>query len=419
MNTNGLTWKKCDFHLHTKKDKEFKYSGEKDRFISDYINKLKESNIEVAAITNHNKFDWDEFKALKQKANKNSISLFPGIELSVKEGKNGIHCLVIFKEEDWLILDKTPHNNKIQKFLDEIFKEEQVKIRNQHCNYDLSEVIEKLNTYQANYFIILAHVYQEKGFFNECGIPIIKSYGEKKWFKDKVIGLQKVTTKKGEHLELEKVMNKKLAHIECSDCKSIDDIDKNDLKSYIKLDDSTFQSVVFSFENPLERISYTNNHFNHPYITSVQFDGGIYDKKEILLSKELNSIIGIRGSGKSTLIELIRYGLEIESSKSDEEYKKKLLKYALGSGGKIIINIKNHENKEYKIMRTLEEKSKIYDEKGELLKQNINSLIKNPLYFGQKDLSLIDATSEIDLMDKLTANNINTYDEEIDLKKSY
>ena len=56
-----------DFHLHTRKDKEFKYSGDEDRFVSDYIDKLKEEKIGLGVITNHNKFDLGEFKALKKK----------------------------------------------------------------------------------------------------------------------------------------------------------------------------------------------------------------------------------------------------------------------------------------------------------------------------------------------------------------
>ena len=33
MFTSGAEWIRADFHLHTKADKEFSYTGEEDRFI--------------------------------------------------------------------------------------------------------------------------------------------------------------------------------------------------------------------------------------------------------------------------------------------------------------------------------------------------------------------------------------------------
>ncbi|MCI5123359.1 MAG: hypothetical protein D3925_02490, partial [Candidatus Electrothrix sp. AR5] len=62
--TNGSKWLKADFHLHTKADKEFKYTGEENDFIISYVAKLKEQNITIGVITNHNKFDKDEFGQL-------------------------------------------------------------------------------------------------------------------------------------------------------------------------------------------------------------------------------------------------------------------------------------------------------------------------------------------------------------------
>ena len=69
---NGNTWIRADFHLHTKADKEFKYDGEGNSFVTEYIDKLNSNRIKLGVITNHNKFVLDEFKALKRKAKKSS-----------------------------------------------------------------------------------------------------------------------------------------------------------------------------------------------------------------------------------------------------------------------------------------------------------------------------------------------------------
>ena len=46
--------------------RSFKYSGEEDRFVSDYVEKLERENISVGILTNHNKFDCDQYKAIKK-----------------------------------------------------------------------------------------------------------------------------------------------------------------------------------------------------------------------------------------------------------------------------------------------------------------------------------------------------------------
>ena len=77
MFESGLEFLRADFHLHTQKDKEFSYSGEPNDFVKSYISALKQANISVGVITNHNKFDKDEYKALKRAASKEKIFILP------------------------------------------------------------------------------------------------------------------------------------------------------------------------------------------------------------------------------------------------------------------------------------------------------------------------------------------------------
>ena len=117
MFESGLQYVRADFHLHTDKDKEFSYFGDPNYFVSDYVDALKNSNISVGVITNHNKFDKDEYNAIRKTAKKKNIFILPGVELTVKEGANGIHTLIVFNPDEWLEND----NNHIQTFLTAAF----------------------------------------------------------------------------------------------------------------------------------------------------------------------------------------------------------------------------------------------------------------------------------------------------------
>lgn len=117
MFESGLQYVRADFHLHTRKDKEFSYSGEQNSFVNDYVAALKKSNINIGVITNHNKFDKNEYKAIRKAAKKQDIFILPGVELTIKEGANGIHSLIVFDPDEWL----EDGSNHIQTFLTTAF----------------------------------------------------------------------------------------------------------------------------------------------------------------------------------------------------------------------------------------------------------------------------------------------------------
>lgn len=404
MFKNGTEWIRADFHLHTKADKEFSYNGNEDRFICDYIEKLKQENIKLGVITNHNKFDLGEFKGLRRKARQEKISILPGVELSVKEGSNGIHCLVVFKEEDWI----NGQTENINQFLDEVFKGiDNRENENTRCNKDLLGTIDCLNSYHKDYFILMAHIEQKSGFIKECNGGLISSLSRNVDFKNKVLGFQKGRTR-DKISQLEDWMGYKLPYIEGSDCKSIEEIGKGK-KSYIKIGDSNFESVVLAFKDYQNRISLSPKDYNHGYIKSVEFIGGKMNKQKLKLSPELNSLIGIRGSGKSSIIEAIRYTLDISPSESDRKYKTSIVENLLGSGGQVIIEVKDNYDRSYKIKRILGEIPHVLDENDQEIGVTINSILQTPLYFGQKDLSYTNSGFELDLLDKLVGKKTKSF----------
>lgn len=101
INNTGARWVRADFHLHTNADREFTYSEDADYYFSRYVDALEKEEIKIGIVTNHNKFDSSEFKGLSKTAQKRGILLLPGVELSVNDGANGVHTLVVFSDE-WL-----------------------------------------------------------------------------------------------------------------------------------------------------------------------------------------------------------------------------------------------------------------------------------------------------------------------------
>jgi len=115
------------------------------------------------------------------------------------------------------------------------------------------------------------------------------------------------------------------AFVEGSDPKKIEEIGRGK-KSYIKIGDYNFEAVKFALQDKKNRVSDKIPKRENSFIKSVSFDGGKLDGQTIELSASMNNFVGVRGSGKSSIIEAIRYGLGLEFSKNsvDIDYKNNL-----------------------------------------------------------------------------------------------
>jgi predicted ATPase len=413
--SNGSIWVRFDCHLHTRADKEFKYSENENEYITKYIEKLKAEEIEVGIITNHNKFDIDEFKALKKKANKENIFILPGVELSVNDGSNGIHCLIVFNPDEWL----ENGNNYISQFIIESFAgKANYENENGRSNDNLITTIEKLNKYNKDYFIILAHVEQRSGFFEELDGGRIQEFSKHKLFRKNILAFQKVT-KYDLSVWNQWFDNELPAFVEGSDPKKIDEIGKGE-KSYIKIGDYNFEAVKFALQDKDFRVKKEKPIIENGYIKSISFDGSSckLDGQTIEFSSSMNNLVGVRGAGKSSIIEAIRYGLDLPfgNNSIDISYKNELVKQLLGSAGKITIKIKNSDGKEFTVDRVFNHALEIKLD-GELRNLNTSLILKKPLYFGQKDLSNYRDDFENDLISKLIGDKTKDIEQKIETKK--
>jgi len=401
--SHGSQWIKGDFHLHTRADKEFTYNDEDNDYLNNYAKALVDSGIKLGVVTNHNKFNLDEFKLLRKKARKSEVGLLPGIELSVKDGQAGIHTLVIFSD-DWI--DNKENENWIQSFLNVTFAgQANFENENGRSNHDILDTIRELDEFHRDYFLIFAHVEAPNGLWGGLSIGRIQELFENKDFKNRVLGFQKVRTRDTKSKLTQILGNKYPAELEGSDAKSIQQIGSREESSFIKLGALTYDAVKFALQNHTHRVKLEKPTVDHSHLKSISFEGaGALGGTVINFSSGLNTLIGIRGSGKSSILEAIRYALNIPfgDKASDIEYKEGLVRYLLGSGGKITIDAMDRRRQSYQIRRIFGERPDVYVngqiQPGVSIRETV---FHKPIYFGQKDLSSTGAGFEKDLIEKL------------------
>ncbi len=411
---NGSVWLKADFHLHTKADKEFKYNGEDNLFVNNYVEQLKKTDVNIGIITNHNKFDKDEFVELRKNAQKQDIWLLPGIEFSLKEG---LHVLIVF-EDRWY----QGHENNIQNFLSNAF----YGISNfdyppyPNSNLLLKDTIEALDRIGYDYFITLAHPDADNGLFRVLTGRTLDSFIREDSFKN-IIAIQK-SGNRDNYERIVKLTNRRIACVEGTDNaeEGINAIGKGRI-TYIKIGDFNFEALKYALIDNDNRVRPKEKpQINNAFIKSILFEGGLLDRKEIHFSPELNNFIGIRGSGKSSIIEILRYtfGISLGRQASDREYKNSLIEHVLKSGGKVITTVVNKHKKEYRIEKIYGQKEDIFENGIRSDAPSIDTVFKIPVYFGQKDLSNKHIDFEADLVKKLIGNKLESIKSKTVLKTS-
>lgn len=419
----GSQWVRADFHLHTRADREFKYAGNNNFYNSSYVDALEKAGIRLGIITNHNKFDFDEFKALRKTAQKKGISLLPGVELSVNDGANGIHTLVVFSDE-WI-----DEHNYINPFLTSAFEGKtpaQYEQENGRTSWSLLETIKKLEGYHRDFFLVFAHVEAPSGLWAELDGGRLTELGQNEFFRRRTLAFQKVRTHDGAGKD--KPCRTKIrswlqswypAELEGSDPKSVDEIGRGKA-SYLKLGELSFEAVKFALSDPAGRVAMEPPKHQASHIRSIRFDGGVLDGQVLHFSSELNTLIGIRGSGKSSILEAVRYALDIPRGEKaqDTKYKDELIGHTLGSGGKVTLTACDVYGQEFTISRIFREAPNVY--LGGKLQPGVSireTVLRRPIYFGQKDLSSTGEGFETDLVEKLVGEKLRVLRDEIEVQR--
>lgn len=423
--TEGAQWIRADFHLHTRADREFKYMGDDNFYNSNYVDALEKAGIRLGVITNHNKFDFDEFKILRKTALKKGVALLPGVELSVNDGANGIHTLVVFSDE-WI-----DEYNYISPFLTSAFEGKtpaQYEQENGRTSWSLLETIKKLESYHRDFFLVFAHVEAPSGLWAELDGGRLTELGQSEFFRRRTLAFQKVRTHDGAGRD--KPCRTKIqswlqswypAELEGSDPKRIDEIGRGKT-SYLKLGELSFEAAKFALSDPAARIAMESPKHQASHIRSIHFDGGILDRQTLYFSPELNTLIGIRGSGKSSILEAVRYALDIPRGEKaqDTKYKDELIRHTLGSGGKVTLTACDVYGQEFTISRIFREAPNVY--LGGKLQPDVSireTVLRRPIYFGQKDLSSTGEGFETDLVEKLVGEKLRVLRGDIEAQRQH
>ena len=296
----GAKWWKFDFHTHTPASKDFR---KRDITPEDWLKKFMTAKIDCVAITDHNSGEWiDKLKNTLNKLERKQpdfyrpLYLFPGVEISVN---GGVHILAIF--------DQSKATSDIDSLLGAVGYKGTKGNSDAVTDKSLIEVINVVK--EHNVIPIPAHVNRNKGLFTLSGLTLKQvldnshihamelcddSYQKPQGYNDKKIEWTEVCGSD--------------THFSFKENDRFGDF------TWIKMDTPSIEGLKLALmdgKTSVNRCMKDNPNQHSPFIIEdVIIENAKYmgrsQKLNIKFSPFLNTIIGGRGSGKSTLIEFIR-----------------------------------------------------------------------------------------------------------------
>ncbi|MBN9501503.1 MAG: PHP domain-containing protein, partial [Armatimonadetes bacterium] len=314
---NGAKFLNVDLHIHT-------YGGSAD--VKDpaltpeaIVDSAVKQNLSVIAITDHNSNISVEAAMAHAQQYADKLMVLPGVEVTTAHG----HLLVYFAPENY---------KELGKFLVKIELIGEMGAENSRTAKSMADVIAEAEKHGA--ICVAAHIDREKtGFekfapgFQDWKRDIICSsglYGLEHddistidWYSNqddsspagserkKIYSARAATVKlEGRH---------HLAHLQGSDSHSLaqfESSDPNKVWTKIKLTELSWSAFRTALIDPTARVRPTQSVPRlTPRILGMGIAGGFLNGEKLHFSDNLNCLIGGRGTGKSTAIRALAYGL--------------------------------------------------------------------------------------------------------------
>lgn len=332
-------WRKCDFQIHTPRDRNWAgwrpvgigeiipgtgqeataadVDASRTQWANELVDQCIAKRLQVFALTDHHEMVMVPYvrKVIADRSVADpdfDVWLFPGMELTASGGKQ---CLIIFDanlSEDWC---RQAQGKLGIAYADQDEKATRSpKVTQLTINYaDLAKELDTLEGLRGRY-IILPNVSQgnnhtvlvEGGHGDFRRMPYVGGYLDQGQTMN-TLGSKNRTRLSGTDRTWSA---REIYPLPTSDCRDADYAALGQNNTWIKLAEPTAEAIRQAFLGHRSRIRITQPQTPSLAVAGLDIVGSMILRDTSLpLSPELNSVIGGRGSGKSSLFEYLSFGL--------------------------------------------------------------------------------------------------------------
>ena len=351
------------------------------------IESCRETGIEVIAVTDH--YRVNHSTSLVHAARNAGLYAFSGFEAVTKDG---VHFLCLFDPDK---------DDVLERFIGEcgIHDTDQPSPTG---SKDCIELLECAKNWGA--VCIAAHVASKGGLLNKlsgqsrinvwthpdllaCALPGPVS--------DAPDGIRPILENKDAQYRRDRMP----AILNASDVNDPEGLKKDGASCFIKMSDVSVEAFRQAFLDPASRIRLHSDPQPEPHaeFLAMTWEGGFLHDTAVHFNENLNVLVGGRGTGKSTMVESIRYALGLDPL--GEEARKAhegVIRHVLQSGTKVSLLVRSHKPSErcYTIERSVPNPPVVKDKAGEVLTLSPRDVMPGVEVFGQHEISELTRSPE-------------------------
>jgi len=349
-------WYTVDLHNHS--PSSFDYQGDKVNALELSVNQILKSNVSIVMFTDHEKLPDITFT--NELARKTQKTILRGMELNVfvdawskPEGK--VDRNLFFH----LLIGFDPNARQPPDYwVSHIYKECKETTRN--CGgrkiRGISASVDVLCNVMkdSNALIIPAHLHSTQDAFRSRSVDDIYTDPEfLRHARDNFTALEIKDAKTaeffdGKHTETKNIQ---MTCIQSSDAHEPHLLGTR--TTYAQMESPSFTELKAALELP-SRISLSAPDIPLAYVVGIQIRGQFYPDLWMTLSPHCNALIGIKGSGKTALLEGLRFALGAPVPSSRQESVNDHLQAILGTSGSVRILLKRSDGAKLIVERSLQ-----------------------------------------------------------------
>ncbi|MFH0811154.1 MAG: AAA family ATPase [Pseudomonadota bacterium] len=389
---NGARFYRCALQVNpfaylSRHNKQISFQNEAD-YNAAIITTCQEQDIEVIGVTDH--YQVHESTGLLKAARDAGLFAFSGFEAVTKDG---VHILCLFNPDK---------DDVLVRYIGECGVSDQ-KEASPLGNFDCLELLHRAREWGS--ICIAAHVAWDGGLLRKLsGQTRIKT-----WKSDDLLAcalpgpISEAPEDPWPILQNKDAQHRRerpVAVINASDVNSPDDLRKDGSNCFIKMSEVSVEALRQAFLDPISRIRLNSSDgpaAPHAEFLAMTWEGGFLRDTAIHFNENLNVLVGGRGTGKSTIVESLRYVLGLDPLGEDaRKAHEGIIRHVLRSGTKISLLVRSHRPSpcSYTVERTVPNPPVVKDETGTILTLSPKDVMPGVEVFGQHEISELTKSPE-------------------------
>lgn len=375
----GARFYKADLHIHTPASKDCQ---DKQKTAADYVQRAQERGLDIIAVTDHNSADWVDL--MREAAKRTSLSVFPGVEVTTPI----CHLLVIF--------DLDCPKSRMDDFLTTVGITGEMRGKQEAMGHQPEDVLQAAHEFGA--LVIAAHANSSNGLLKHG-----KGQYKQKIFHDGRLAAMEFASPADVKAFCAGLIPgyEPKACVQGSDAHDTATIGQR--VAHLKMDGVSLRGVRQALLDYQVRVRFDWNlpKISHPRIMSATFSQGFFGGQKFEFHANLNCLVGGKGVGKSTVVELMRYCFDdISSIPEIAEDSRGKVETLLGEGGKATVEYVDSDGETKIVEREVQTWQP--GRSVRTIHGAPTAILANPIFFSQGELTRIAANpiAQLELLDR-------------------